>query len=174
VLACPVLLPQALLATSLYYGGESEDFIGGILFTALPMLYGSVLHRVKVLVSDGGPALVSCIDRAVGSSWYPAAIARRCFWHAVTKTWHVQYSVARASVDGGTGYEALDWVRHISWHAESPEVAEGSLCELEAWIAGRSCIGDDARTALHSWLNGEWRCGASCFYFLILMLPPSN
>ena len=84
----------------------------------------------------------------------------------------MQYSVARASVDGGTGYEALDWVRYVSWHAESPEVAEGSLSELEGWIACRSCIGDDARAALQSWLSGELRCGASCFYFLILMWPP--
>lgn len=46
-----------------------------ILTGALPMLYGPALHRCQVLVTDGGPALVSAVTAALQSGFYPNAKA---------------------------------------------------------------------------------------------------
>ena len=125
-----------------------------ILTGALPMLCGPALQRCQVLVTDGGPALVSAVAAALQSGFYPNAKARRCFWHAVTKAWSVQHSPARARADGGMGYFALDWVRHICWDAETPELAEASFDELEHWVATYEDAGPDTRAALQLWMAG--------------------
>ena len=100
----------------MYYGGETEDAIRAILTQALPMLYGLALHRCQVLITDGGLAMVTCVGEALRSGYYPNAVARRCFWHAVTKAWGVEYSSARAAQGGGIGYAALSWVSVFPFH----------------------------------------------------------
>lgn len=88
-----------------------------------PSLYGTNLLRCQVIISDGGPALVSQITAAIAMGIYGKAVRRRCYWHGVVKMFAAVYTPARSAKDGGVGHIVLRWVRHICTEAvTAPEV----------------------------------------------------
>lgn len=97
------------------------------------------------------PAPAACCAAACPAG---PALQRRCYWHAVVKSWLTALS-QYASTDSQVGDAAHSWVRHIMWCATTPGEATAAMGELLDFVEGAdfSASGEHHRTAVKTWVG---------------------
>lgn len=117
--------------------GETSTMTSFVLRFALPFLYGSVLERVRVIMSDEGSTITSVITSVIKEGLYANASHRLCYFHAVNLKFNDMYSKSYTKKDNDTGATVLKWVKHIVWHCESATEIADSMQRLNQWIQQR-------------------------------------
>ena len=128
--------------------GETIRAIGPLLKLVMPVLYGGVLQRVTLVVSDGGPAFKGVLQDACDSGVFGGALPFLCWVHLVCKKLlGVQPQVKTCDKAFVSDIAAI--LAHASRHAETRDGVSAMLR-----YAKRYCneCGDTIRTGLSTTL----------------------
>ena len=118
---------------------ETKAMTTFLLCDAMPFMYGSVLDRVRIFISDAAVAITDMIAGVLKKEIYGCgfAVHRLCYFHAVNLKFNEIYPQAFRHEDKNTGMTILNWFRHIVWACETKAEVEDSLLKMQLWLEER-------------------------------------